>query len=89
MYTPFIKKLYTDDSLLSIHDKISGIKDDFKQLCDSDISIVEMEDALKSMKRGKSPGTDGLSVEFYLHFWDILKQPLHSLFKDCILKKER
>ncbi|XDV29131.1 hypothetical protein PO909_032284 [Leuciscus waleckii] len=47
-----------------------------------------MEDALKSMKRGKSPGTDGLSVEFYLHFWDILKQPLHNLFIDCIKKGE-
>ena len=29
--------------------------------------------ALKSMRIGKSPGHDGLTEEFYEHFWDDLK----------------
>ncbi len=57
----FYKELYTsqfsqekcDSFLLSVCDKVSGINEDFKLLCDSDLSITEMEEALKSMKRGK------------------------------------
>lgn len=40
------------------------------------------------MKKGKSPGNDGLSVEFYLHFWDIIADSLLELFKECIDGKE-
>ncbi len=40
------------------------------------------------MKKGKSPGPDGLSIEFYQHFWYILEEPLFLMFNDCIKKKE-
>ena len=34
------------------------------------------------MKKNKSPGQDGLPVEFYKHFWDDIK----NLFYVCLLK---
>ncbi len=40
------------------------------------------------MKKGKSPGPDGLSIEFYQHFWYILEELLFLMFNDCIKKKE-
>ena len=40
------------------------------------------------MKKGKSPCNDGLSVEFYLIFWDIIVDPLLELFKECLDRKE-
>ena len=40
------------------------------------------------MKKGKSPGNDGLSVEFYLLFWNIIVDPLLELFKECQDRKE-
>lgn len=34
------------------------------------ISLKELESAVKSLNRGKSPGLDGLPPEFYVVFWD-------------------
>lgn len=39
-------------------------------------SEQELLRALKKINTGKCPGTDGLPVEFYLHFWDSIKLPL-------------
>ena len=45
---------------------------------EGNITCEEILTALKLMKNGKSPGTDGFSVEFYKMFWSDLKQ--------CILR---
>ena len=37
------------------------------------ISEEECAKAIKSMQNGKSPGTDGLPVEFYKILWKTLK----------------
>ena len=34
--------------------------------------IDELHAALKGLQIGKAPGSDGLSTEFYLCFWDDL-----------------
>ena len=36
------------------------------------MSVEECFVALKGMARGKTPGVDGLPMEFYLKFWDVL-----------------
>lgn len=41
-----------------------------------------MEKALKNFKKGKSPGADGLPLEFYQTFWDILSQDLLVVFNE-------
>ena len=40
---------------------------------ESEITEKYLVTALKSMPNGKSPGYDGLTKEFYEHFWDDLK----------------
>lgn len=40
------------------------------------VTYDEIRATIKSMARGKSPGPDGLNVEFYLFYWDIIKEPL-------------
>ena len=42
-------------------------------ICESKITEKDLVTALKSMPNGKSPGYDGLSKEFYEHFWNDLK----------------
>lgn len=44
-----------------------------KLSCEQDISIDELKDSLFSMHKKKTPGNDGLSSEFYIEFWDLLK----------------
>ena len=41
--------------------------------CESEITEKDLITALKSMPNGKCPGHDGLTKEFYEHFWDNLK----------------
>ncbi len=77
-------KAFTDN----IQNVIPLINNDFKNLCDSDLKREELQIALRRMKKGKSPGPDGLSIEFYQHFWYILEEPLFLMFNDCIKKKE-
>ena len=36
------------------------------------ITKEDLKFSLKHMKKGTSPGTDGLTVEFYLRFWPIV-----------------
>ena len=52
---------------------IPQISDDSKSKCKEPFHEHELLKALKMMKNGKSPGTDGLIAEFYKFFWTDLK----------------
>ena len=44
------------------------------------VTLPEIEKALKSFKKDRSPGPDGWPVEFYLHFFDLLGlELLHAI----------
>ena len=45
-------------------------------ICEGYLSVDEVRLALEGMARGKSPGSDGLPMEFYLAFWDVLGSDL-------------
>lgn len=36
------------------------------------LSVAECSAALSTMAKGKAPGIDGLTLEFYVKFWDVL-----------------
>ena len=44
--------------------------------CDGYLSSDEVFRALQGMATGKSPGSDGLPMEFYVAFWDVLGEDL-------------
>ena len=57
-------------------------------MCDGEITVTECSDAVNEMKLNKSPGLDGLSVEFYRTFWDslnifLLKPIIKVIMKIC------
>ncbi len=90
----FVSNLYSSkldtNSCDSFLDKVQccipAIDDDYKSYCE--LKCEEVWKALQSMKKGKSPGIDGLSVEFYTHFWDTIKSPLVKMYKECIIRRE-
>ena len=47
-------------------------------LCEGKLTKEECYKALFAMPSGKSPGNDGLTKEFYLHFWDLIAETLLS-----------
>lgn len=48
--------------------------------CDGLISSNEAHTALLGMAKGKCPGSDGLPMEIYVVFWDLLGEDLVDVF---------
>jgi hypothetical protein len=49
-------------------------------MCDRNITVEEAGKALKQLKNGKSPGSDGFTTDFYKFFWcDIKKSVIDSI----------
>ena len=75
----YYKKLYnkrdTQNSRLNFFDdSIDKLNEINKQTCEGLLTENECAKALKDMKNSKSPGSDGITVEFYKMFWPILKK---------------
>jgi len=80
----FYENLYSDIALQPDTDwdhevnKFTGVgmatlSDVEREICEGLITEQECINALKNMKRGKSPGTDGFPMEFYIFFWSRIK----------------
>ena len=81
MIKEYYEKLYTttkpNKELLENYIFETNLKrninaEDFK-ICDGKLTIEECTSATNMMKLNKSRGLDGLTVEFYLTFWDKIK----------------
>ena len=51
---------------------------------DSDITSKEVYDVILEMKKNKTPGTDGLPVEFYLTFWNQIQDLFINMLKEIV-----
>ncbi|CAM2097587.1 unnamed protein product [Caretta caretta] len=48
------------------------------------LTLDEFSEALRRMPTNKSPGMDGLTVEFYCAFWDILGPDLATVWAESL-----
>ena len=69
-----------DDLLPSLPRQLSS---DQASSCEGQMMLDEMTSALKKMNSNKAPGPDGLSVEFYVKFWDRLGLYLCRVLNAC------
>ena len=68
--------------------QISKLSDNDCLLCEGELTESELYDALKNMPNNKSPGNDGLTKEFFLSFWDDIKNIYISSIRTAGIKKE-
>lgn len=61
---------------------IPRIDESFKNICEDEIHMDEVEKAMKCLSLDKSPGSDGLTSNFYRHFWEHLKNLLFCMLKE-------
>ena len=47
-----------------------------KKKCEEKLTVNERYNSLRSFQKNKTPGNDGLTLEFYLVFWPILGKHL-------------
>ncbi|KAJ3584782.1 hypothetical protein NHX12_015277, partial [Muraenolepis orangiensis] len=48
------------------------------------LTIQELQTALQGMQGRRAPGIDGLSVEFYKAYWDVLSHDLSDVFNESL-----
>ncbi len=89
----FYQKLYTSSfdpqACHLFFDKVSPfipkISRENYELCESPVTLDELQKTITKMPTNKSPGPDGLPYEFYT-FWEDLKHMLLEVFVDCAEK---
>ncbi len=64
-------------------DDIPRISENNKDMCDADITMEECQEALETFESNKSPGNDGLTVEFYKKFWSIISPSLLASYSSA------
>ena len=74
----YYKNLYMETDQKEINsdifsDKTNTLSNNLKQQCEGLLNEYECQNALKEMNNNKSPGSDGISVEFYKTFWNEIK----------------
>ena len=90
----FYKDLYTEQNtdkisqrelLSSVNKSISSTD---KAICDDTMSLHQLEITVKELPLHKSPGLDGLPVEFYRSVWETIKLDFHELVTEISKDKE-
>ena len=59
-----------------------------KTQCEDTLTEENLRKALFDMESNKSPGTDGLTAEFYKHFWDLIGPHLLKVIHSCLQNKQ-
>ena len=89
----FYTKLYTapqrnntaDFSLFKPDIKLNELD---KILLDAPITKNECKEALGELPKGKTPGSDGLTSEFYRAFWEVIADPFYKSLMYSVQKGE-
>ena len=71
------EKDVTDKVLKFIDKQVKG-----NVLLDQDFTLLEFDNGIKHFKKGKSPGEDGLPLEFYRTFKDLIAHDLLTVFNE-------
>ena len=58
------------------------LTEDLKEKCEGLVTKDECFRAIKAMKTNKAPDLDGISIEFYEHFWSLLGDLLINVFNE-------
>ena len=83
----FYSDLYSKNNSLDpnnykafLNNNVPKLSQSSAALCEEPISYKKIQMAIKNLKSNKSPGTDGLTTEFYIFFYEKIK----SYLFDCI-----
>ena len=86
----FYQDLYTEEpvSQEAVNDFLYNINlprvpPDLYEQCEGDLTFEEALDAIKLMKNGKTPGSDGLPAEFYKKFFHIFGHDFVTMINLC------
>ena len=81
----FYKELFTSENVNNdysffLNNPIKQLSELSKNGLESDITHTEICKAMKLMPNNKSPGEDGITIEFYKTYWNIIGHDMHEVF---------
>ena len=83
----FFEEIYTSRNMdpncstfNEFFERENALSEEIAKTCEGVMSVQECELALKAMENNKTPGTDGLTLEFYRYFWNLLGSFMVSSF---------
>ena len=84
------KPSLSEECIQSFLDKVSLSKLTENQTlkCEGPITESELLNALTSMDNDKSPGNDSITKEFYIKFWEVIKEPLFASIQQSFIVGE-
>ena len=86
----YYERLYTSDSNVHfqlVNDTNIKISDIERGKLDNKVLKPEIRASLMSMQNDKAPGCDGLTVNFYKHFWNLLENAYFEMINTAIAEK--
>ena len=87
----FYTKLYDVDLDIKFSmENQSGLKvpEEIKEIQQQQLTCRDLEGAIKTMNRNKTPGEDGIPADFYKVFWNKLKKAFHAMVLQCYQEEE-
>ncbi len=92
----FYRKLYNEKRVdqkefQTFFDKMGNIQslnDEDANICENDITPEECYKAIKKMGKNKTPGYDGLPVEFFTTFWPEIKNMILDSYNEAFREGE-
>ena len=87
----YYEELYSIDQdvkfTLENHDNILVPKE-IQEEQEKQITLEELQSAIKGMNNNKTPGQDGIPVDFYKVFWTILKLPFYRMLEQVFEQEQ-
>ena len=83
LFNSKISETVATDGYLNNIRALRTLNEEENSKCEGEISEKEMENAVNKMKMNKSPGPDGLTVEFYQKFWGKVGPILVKVYNEC------
>lgn len=88
LYTSNYSIIDSNAFIMDIKDYIPKIDNVFKEKCESSLRMEEIDAVVMKLASNKSPGSDGLTADFYKFFWKDIRLILFYTLQECIEKKE-
>ena len=67
---------------------IAKLSEEQRTSCEGKITIEECDKTLGSFRTGKTPGNDGIPIEFYKTFWPLIGEFIVNLFNEAYDNRE-
>lgn len=86
LYSSSYSKPLAEAFYQSINYLIPKIDENFKQICEANITLEELDKALGALSKDKAPGCDGLTSNFYKYFWDHIRTLVYGMLTEILEK---